>query len=69
MLWGEHLLADEASVQCHGVRGPCPDYAVREVKNKLGVSCGWFCARCACEKRVELAKAEKLARASVRRRP
>jgi len=67
MLWGEHLFADEASVRCQGMNRPCPDKALHEVKNKLGVSCGWFCARCACEKRRELARQEKLARASLRR--
>ena len=69
MLWGEHLLADEASVLCQGVNRPCPDRAVNEVKNKLGVSCGWFCSRCTYEKRKELRKQEKLAHARIRRLP
>jgi len=68
MFFGEHLLVDEGSVQCRGLKRPCPDKALHEVKNKLGVSCGWFCSRCAYEKRKELAKEEKLARASLRRK-
>jgi hypothetical protein len=67
MIWGEHLLADEASVQCQGVGQHCPDKAVCEVKDKHGVSCGWFCLRCAYDKRKELNKQQQLARASLRR--
>ena len=65
MFYGEHLLADEASVKCQ----TCADRALTEVFTKAGVSCGWFCARCKHVKRKALAREEKLACAVLRRKP
>ena len=64
MFYGEHILADEASVICQ----TCPDRALTEVFTKAGVSCGWFCLRCKYIKRDALAREEKIARAKVRRK-
>jgi hypothetical protein len=65
MFYGEHLLADEASVKCQ----TCPDRALTEVFTKAGATCGWFCTRCAYDQRKKLRRQEQIARASLRRRP
>ena len=62
MLYGEHLNADEAVVQCK-----CGMPALVEVFDKRQTSCGWCCRKCAYKKRVELRRMEKIARAIVRK--
>ena len=62
MLYGEHLCAEEVSVQC-----ACGISATVEVFDKYKHSCGWFCRSCACRKRDELRRQAKLAKAIVRK--
>ncbi len=64
MLYGEHLSADEASVDC-----ACGVAATVEVVDRLGQTRGWFCRRCSAKKRDELRQEEKIAKAIVRRAP
>jgi hypothetical protein len=62
MFYGEHLHAEEVSVQCS-----CGVAVTIEVRDKQGLSCGWFCRSCAERKRWELRRLEKLAKAIVRK--
>lgn len=62
MIYGEHLNADEQSLQC-----ACGKTATIEVLDRWGCSCGWFCRRCSWCKRDELKRQEKLVKAIVRK--
>lgn len=62
MIYGEHLNADEPTLQC-----ACGKNAITEVFDKRGCSCGWFCRDCSWRKRDELKRQEKLAKAIVRK--
>jgi hypothetical protein len=62
MIYGEHLCADEQAINC-----TCGVTATVEVIDQSGSSCGWYCRRCALDKRDELKSYEKLAKAIVRK--
>lgn len=62
MFYGEHLSAEEVSVQCS-----CGAFAIVEIHDRFGHSCGWFCRQCSVRKRKELRRLEKLAKAIVRK--
>lgn len=62
MIYGEHLCADEVSVKC-----PCGIAATVEVFSRHKQSHGWFCRSCGHQKRDELRRQEKLAKAIVRK--
>jgi hypothetical protein len=60
VFYGEHLSADEVSVQC-----ACGIAATVEVFDKSKISCGWFCRKCAHKKYKELRRYEQIAKAIV----